>query len=77
MLPSYHSSLARLVFRNLSLKDQAGRLEASLVEENQIREYLSKLNVGKSVDPNRMHPVLKELENVLVRKFLTILQRSW
>lgn len=74
MPPSYHSSLARPVFRNLSLKDQAGRLEASLAEENQIREYLSKLNVCKSVDPNRMHSVLKELENVIVRKFLTILE---
>jgi len=39
-----------------------------LVEEDQVREYLSKLDIQMSMDHDGMHPqVLRELADVTVR----------
>jgi len=44
-----------------------------LVEENKVREYLSKLDVHKCVDPDRMHPQEQsELTDVIARPPLII-----
>ncbi|GAB0183716.1 mitochondrial enolase superfamily member 1 [Grus japonensis] len=48
------------------------------VEEDLVRQYLSKLDPHKSTGPDGMHPqVLKELADVIVRPLLIIFERSW
>ncbi|PKU39220.1 rna-directed dna polymerase from mobile element hypothetical protein [Limosa lapponica baueri] len=49
-----------------------------LVEEDQVREQLSKLDIHKSVGPDGMHPqVLRELAEVIVGPLNIIFERSW
>ncbi|KFP47342.1 hypothetical protein N323_05380, partial [Cathartes aura] len=49
-----------------------------LVEEDQVREYLSKLDIHKSMGPDGMRPRgLRELADVIARPLLIIFDRSW
>jgi len=51
--------------------------DASLVEEDHVREYLSKLDIRKSISPDGMHPgVLRELTYATARPF-SIFKQSW
>jgi len=46
------------------------------VEEEQIREYLSKLDIHRSMDPDGMHPrTLRKLADVLVRSFSMVFEQ--
>jgi len=48
-----------------------------LVEENQVRLYLSKLDIHKSMNPDGMHTqVLSELTDVIVRPCSIIFEQS-
>lgn len=47
--------------------------DVPLVEEDQVRESLSKLDIHQSMGPDRMHPqVLREIANVIMRPLLII-----
>ncbi|KFP50064.1 hypothetical protein N323_05702, partial [Cathartes aura] len=49
-----------------------------LVDEDQVREYLSKLDIHKSIGPNVVHPqVPRELADVIPRTLLIIFEQSW
>ncbi|PKU46621.1 rna-directed dna polymerase from mobile element jockey- hypothetical protein [Limosa lapponica baueri] len=49
-----------------------------LVEEDQVREQLSKLDICKSMGPDGMHPgVLRELAEVIAGTLSIIFDRSW
>lgn len=48
------------------------------MEEDQVREYLSKLDTHKSLGPDVMHPlVLREPPEVIARPLLIISEQSW
>ncbi|PKU44177.1 rna-directed dna polymerase from mobile element jockey- hypothetical protein [Limosa lapponica baueri] len=49
-----------------------------LVEEGQVREHLSKLDIRKSMVPDGMHPrALRELAEVIAGLLSIIFERSW
>jgi len=45
-----------------------------LVEEDQVREYLSDLDICKSMGPDRMHPQVRKLTTVIARPLLIIFE---
>ncbi|KFV87952.1 hypothetical protein N308_03592, partial [Struthio camelus australis] len=48
------------------------------VEENRVRDLLSKLDIHKSMDPDGIRPrVLRELADVIARPLSILLERSW
>lgn len=52
--------------------------DALSVEEDQVRDHLSKIDIFKSMGHDRVHPqVLKELADVIVRPISIIFERSW
>jgi len=52
--------------------------DAPLVEEDQVRGHLSKLDILQSEGPDGMYPrLLRELAGVIVRPPSTILDQSW
>ena len=49
-----------------------------LVEEDQVREYLRKLDIQNSMGSNEMHlQVLRELADAVVRPFSITFKQSW
>ena len=48
------------------------------MEEDPVRQYLSKLDPHKSMGPDGMHPrVLRDLADIIVRSLLIVFERSW
>ncbi|KFV81059.1 hypothetical protein N308_12220, partial [Struthio camelus australis] len=52
--------------------------DSPLVEEDQVREHLSRLDIHKSIGPPGMQPrVLRELADAIARPLSILLERSW
>lgn len=52
--------------------------DVPLVEEDQVGEYLSKLDIDKSMGLDGIHPqVLREQSDVIVRPFCIIFAELW
>ncbi|KFV88061.1 RNA-directed DNA polymerase from mobile element jockey, partial [Struthio camelus australis] len=49
-----------------------------LVEEDQVRDHLGKLDIHKSMGPDGMRPrVLRELADIIARLLSIIFERTW
>ena len=49
-----------------------------LVEEEQLKEHLNKLEIHRSMRPDGVHPpVLRDLADVIARPLSIIFERSW
>ncbi|KFR07994.1 hypothetical protein Y956_07102, partial [Nipponia nippon] len=49
-----------------------------LLEEPQVREYLGKLDIHKSMAPDGMHSqMLQELADVIAKQFKCYFEKSW
>lgn len=73
------SSLSVMAFRNCrsqwpGWKAGTRKMYVPLMEEDQIREYLSKLNICKSIGPDG---VLRELADVIVKPLSTDIAWPW
>lgn len=82
-MPSLHLSLlpVRFAFKYPRPLRPVGKSRARkvypLVEEGQVREPLHKVDIYKSVVPDRMHSqLLRELANVIAGPLLLLLERS-
>lgn len=54
------------------------RKDLTLVKEDQIKKYLNKTEICKSMGPDGTDaPMLRDLANVIARTLLTVFQRSW
>lgn len=55
---------------------KSGARKKTLVEKDQVRGRLNKLDIHKSIGPDVLHPqVLKDLADVFVRILLVIFER--
>lgn len=55
-----------------------GKEDVPLVEEDQVREYLSKPNIHKSMGPDGMHPkMLRELADGIMRQLPIVFVQLW
>jgi len=65
--------------QSLELREEAWRKEdLPLVEQDLVRDDVSKLDMHKSMDPDGMHPqVLMELADVIAEPLTIIFERSW
>lgn len=65
--------LLSLVFRDLMSQKPEWITEVSLVDEDQVREYLSQLDICMSLGPDEMHSqMLRDLADVILRPYCVI-----
>lgn len=80
MLPLPQTLLSWPAFRNGISKEQGegwSKKYVTLSEEDQVSEHKSKLDMIKSMEPDRMHPqVLRELADIVVKPLLVIFDHS-
>ncbi|PKU45921.1 rna-directed dna polymerase from mobile element jockey-like [Limosa lapponica baueri] len=80
-LPSPQCLLARSSFRN-TRSQRPGEVwnkeDIMLADNDQVREYLSRLGIHKYMGPDGMHPqLLRKLSDVIARPLSVIIKGSW